>query len=165
MDTLHNVRAMRIEPPSRFNAKVPPEIDAIVMTALERDPDRRWQSAAALRGALVDVARDLQTVVTNGQLTQWIEWAFSQRPVTEASELSQLIKILEAPSRPSGRISGPFDRGTPAPQPAQPVKVEPLPSTLPRAPSSNHRVLVIAIVALLLIGAGMFAVGYLGLLH
>lgn len=129
-DVLDRVKTMPIAPPSRRNPQVPPELDEIVMTALERDPNRRWQSAAAMRDALRTAAQDLQTVVSDAQLAQWVAWAFEQKPPKEESELSQLIKILEAPSRPSGRISGPFDRGTPAPQPAEPVKVEPLPPRL-----------------------------------
>jgi serine/threonine-protein kinase len=151
-DVLQRVKTMPIEPPSRKNPQVPPELDNIVMTALERDPARRWQSAGALRNAFTTVASDLQTIVTNDQLAQWVEWAFSQKPPNEASELSQLIKLLEVPSRPSGRISGTFDRGTPAPQPAQPVKVEPLPSALPVAPSP--RVWPWIVIALVALGAG-----------
>jgi serine/threonine protein kinase len=79
MDTLHNVRAMRIEPPSRFNAKVPPELDAIVMTALERDPNTRWQGANAFRTALTAEAKQLGLVALGPQLFEWIEWAFSRQ--------------------------------------------------------------------------------------
>src|SRR5690242_14670989 len=79
MDTLHNVRAMRIEPPSRFNAKVPPEIDAIVMTALERDPNTRWQGANALRTALTSEAKQLGLVALGQQVFDWVEWAFSRQ--------------------------------------------------------------------------------------
>jgi len=160
-DVLQRVKTMPIAPPSRINPQVPAELDEIVMTALERDPGRRWQSAGALRTALVNVAQDLQTVVTNDQLAQWVEWAFSQKPPSESSELSQLIKILEAPSRPSGRIPGPFDRGTPAPQPAQPVKVEPLPPAIPTAPAPPRWPWVVLAV-LVLAGCGAAAAHHLG---
>jgi eukaryotic-like serine/threonine-protein kinase len=101
LGVLDKVRSMAIEPPSRKNPDVPPELDAIVMTALERDPDKRWQSAGAMKTALADVAEELQTVVTNAQLVQWVEWAFTQEPPDDRSELSQLITLLEQPSRPS----------------------------------------------------------------
>jgi serine/threonine protein kinase len=100
---LERVRSMKIDPPSSKNPDVPPELDAIVMTALERDPDKRWQSAGAMKTALADVAAELQTVITNQQLVQWCEWAFTQEPPGDRSELSQLITLLEQPSRPSGK--------------------------------------------------------------
>jgi serine/threonine protein kinase len=78
MDTLHNVRAMKIEPPSHYNPKVPPELDAIVMTALQRDPDARWQGASAFRTALTSEAKELGLVALGQQLFEWVEWAFSR---------------------------------------------------------------------------------------
>src|SRR5689334_11943915 len=52
METLRRVRTMPLQPPSHKNPNVPAEIDDIVMTALSRDPDGRWQHATALRTAL-----------------------------------------------------------------------------------------------------------------
>jgi serine/threonine protein kinase len=77
IDTLTRVRDMRIPPPSKKNPKVPPEIDDIVMTALSRDPDRRWQHATALRSALTTLTQRLGMVVTNAQVVQWLDWAFT----------------------------------------------------------------------------------------
>ena len=41
-----------IVPPSTFNAQIPPRLEKICLRALEKDPDHRWQSAAALRQEL-----------------------------------------------------------------------------------------------------------------
>jgi serine/threonine protein kinase len=79
-ETLQNIRAMNLLPPSRWNARVPPDLDDIVMTALQRDPADRWQSAAAMQVALSRVARELGAVVGSRQLTEWVNWAFSQVP-------------------------------------------------------------------------------------
>lgn len=43
--------------PSRRNPSVPPDLDEIVLTALAPDPDRRYQSLAALRDALRQVGK------------------------------------------------------------------------------------------------------------
>src|SRR5207302_8079881 len=51
VETIKRVQEMKIEPPSSRNPDVPEELDAIVMTALQRDPSRRWQNAAAMRTA------------------------------------------------------------------------------------------------------------------
>jgi serine/threonine protein kinase len=77
IDTLTRVRDMHIYPPSKKNPLVPPDIDDIVMTALARDPDRRWQHATALRTALTTLTRRLDLVATNAQVVQWLDWAFA----------------------------------------------------------------------------------------
>jgi serine/threonine-protein kinase len=58
--TLQRVLAKPIEPPSRFNPAIPSDIDEIIMTALARDPLRRWQNATALRRALETVIHRLE---------------------------------------------------------------------------------------------------------
>jgi serine/threonine protein kinase len=70
--TLKQVQSMPIEPPSSYNSDVPPELEAIVMTALHRDPASRWQNASALRNALLGVARPS----TNSDLVEWVDWVF-----------------------------------------------------------------------------------------
>ena len=77
IDTVRRVRGMHIDPPSKKNPLVPPEIDDIVMTALARDPDRRWQHATALSTALTTLTRRLGLVATNTQVVQWLDWAFT----------------------------------------------------------------------------------------
>jgi len=56
LTTLHKVLEMEILPPSRTRPEVPGALDAIVMKALERDPARRYATAA-------DMARDLGAFV------------------------------------------------------------------------------------------------------
>jgi serine/threonine protein kinase len=77
IDTLTRVRDMHIDPPSKRNAQVPPEIDDIVMTALARDPERRWQHATALRTALTTLTHRLDLVASNAQVVEWLDWAFT----------------------------------------------------------------------------------------
>jgi eukaryotic-like serine/threonine-protein kinase len=96
-ETIYKVRADQIEPPSKDNPDVPPDLDAIVMTALQREPAARWQSAGAMRTALANAAAELQTVVTNAQLIEWVEWTFTQAPLDEQDEVSKVIKVLEMP--------------------------------------------------------------------
>ncbi|HET7500640.1 MAG TPA: protein kinase [Kofleriaceae bacterium] len=79
-ETLGNIREMTLAPPSHWNPHVTEDLDDIVMTALERDPDHRWQSAAAMHVALANVARDFGLMVGNPQLAEWVDWAFRQPP-------------------------------------------------------------------------------------
>jgi serine/threonine protein kinase len=73
IETLERVRGMPISPPSHRNPLVPGDIDHIVMTALERDPDRRWQHATALRTAMTTLTKRLGMVVTNPEVVQWLD--------------------------------------------------------------------------------------------
>ncbi|MBA3464830.1 MAG: serine/threonine protein kinase [Deltaproteobacteria bacterium] len=73
LTTLQRLREMPIAPPSRSNPEVPREIDDIVMTALQRDPDRRWQQATALRTALTTLTKRLGMQVANQEVVQWLD--------------------------------------------------------------------------------------------
>src|SRR3569623_764846 len=72
-------------------------LDDIVMTALSRDPGLRWQSAAAMRAALVNLARDVKMAPSREGLAKWTEWAFTQS-VRKDDGLSQVIQMLGDPS-------------------------------------------------------------------
>ncbi|HZA50721.1 MAG TPA: protein kinase [Myxococcaceae bacterium] len=61
--TLRAVQHSVIVPPARLNPAVRPELDAVVMRALERDPVRRYQTAQELERALREcVLRHAQSV-------------------------------------------------------------------------------------------------------
>jgi len=134
MGTLMNVKEKVIQPPSALRSDVPPEIDTIVMTALARDPDRRWQRANALRTALTHEAMRLGLIALNQQVIDWVDWAFTQTksknrddsgPVIQVSHGTASMAAGSVPEvsdsmptmiRPSGPL--PSVRGS-APQPAQ----------------------------------------------
>ncbi len=90
MDTLQRVKDMPIVPVSHKNPNVPPEIEAIIMTALERDPEKRWQRATALRQALTTETQRLGLVSLGAEVAAWIEHAFTKM-LQEDSEPSIVI--------------------------------------------------------------------------
>jgi eukaryotic-like serine/threonine-protein kinase len=94
-ETMTRVRKMPIPPPSRANPRVGPELDAIVMRALERDPTLRWQSAASLRDALQAEMRRSGTAVDNHHVIEWVNWVFTQEPGTESSGVSMLLSLTD----------------------------------------------------------------------
>jgi serine/threonine-protein kinase len=79
-ETLSNIREMVIRRPSSWNRHVTPDLDDIVMTALARNPAKRWQTAGAMRVALTNLSRELGVVVGPLQVVDWVQWAFSQVP-------------------------------------------------------------------------------------
>ncbi|MEP6864127.1 MAG: serine/threonine-protein kinase [Deltaproteobacteria bacterium] len=76
MDTLYRVKSMPIDSPRVLNPNVPEEIESIVMTALERDPDARWQRAAAMRVALTTEMKRLGMTLLDHQVAKWTEGLF-----------------------------------------------------------------------------------------
>jgi serine/threonine protein kinase len=87
LETLRLVREMAIPPPSTRNPGVKRALDAVVMRALERDPEKRYQSA----GAMGD---DLETVVLRER--------YSTRAL--ARKARELADREEAPAQHSGPI-------------------------------------------------------------
>ncbi len=92
---LDRVRSLPVEPPSRSNPEVPREVDQIVLKALEREPNRRWQSAGDMRDAIGVVAAGR---LTQRQFVSWVEWAFTQKqPLRrEDSGVSALYEIIQS---------------------------------------------------------------------
>ena len=76
-ETLTRLQKMTIEPPSKHNRKCPPELDEIVLKALERDRDKRWRSAADMRDALHALRARYQIASTNREVSSWLDWAFA----------------------------------------------------------------------------------------
>jgi serine/threonine protein kinase len=78
MDTLYRVKSMKIDSPKKWNSDVPDEIDSIVMTALDRDPDARWQRAAAMRVALTTETKRLGLAIMDQQVAAWCDRVFTE---------------------------------------------------------------------------------------
>lgn len=84
-----------VEPPSRQNPEVPPELDAVVMRCLERDRAARF-------GTALELARELERSVRPGTLWHPEEAAaFMQRIFTERREQTRALLSSSAAPSPS----------------------------------------------------------------
>ncbi|MEZ4362579.1 MAG: serine/threonine-protein kinase [Kofleriaceae bacterium] len=126
--TLLRVQRGDILAPSTYNHSCPPELDAIVLRALSRDPNERFDSAAAFRDELLDLRAKYQLAATHREIGSWIDWAFS---VAEAStEYSLPHDRIETRSpvpqrsRTSERSIASALPPPPAPQPITPEEDE-----------------------------------------
>jgi len=92
---LDRVRSLPIPAPSQANPEVPREVDAIVLKALARDPNQRWQGAGVMRDAIGVAAAGR---LTQRQFVSWVEWVFTQhQPLRrEDSGISALHEILQS---------------------------------------------------------------------
>jgi serine/threonine-protein kinase len=98
--TLMRVQKFPIPRPSVGNPLVSPELDEIIMTALERDPGRRWQTAAMLRDALLGRMVQRGDTPEARHVAEWVRWLYAQQPGTEANGAFQLRAIMTPPTPP-----------------------------------------------------------------
>jgi serine/threonine-protein kinase len=93
-ETMMRVRSLPIPRPSLANPRVSPELDRIVMTALERDPARRWQTAASMRDAIREVIAQPENFIEPRHVTDWVRWAFTKKPGEVDSGVSRLHELV-----------------------------------------------------------------------
>lgn len=140
-DTVARVRQLPIPRPSRANPRVTPELDAIVMTALERSTERRWQSAAAMRDALRQVIDQPGNFVDDRHVVDWVDWVFTQAPGTEESGLSHLASMVAPPAPPPPPLP-------PAPEPPALVRTVPELRKLAATPAGMIRIAIAVAIVL-----------------
>ena len=100
---------MPIPRPSLANPRVTPQLDAIVMKALERDPTS-LEEAAEMRDALREVIAQPGNYLDNEHITEWVSWVFTQQPGTAASGISHLASIARPPPPPPAQVEEPTIR-------------------------------------------------------
>jgi len=84
--TLQRVQNAIVAPPSTYNRDCPPELDGIVLRALERDRDERWDTAGELRDELYRLRRQYNLTAQPREVADWLMWAFTvEAPATQNS--------------------------------------------------------------------------------
>lgn len=81
-DTMRRVLTLEVPPPSQVGLTPPAVFDAIILRALERDPDRRYPSAAAMAEALREAALSAGLLGAPTQVARWVKESFEQ-PLAE----------------------------------------------------------------------------------
>jgi serine/threonine protein kinase len=79
-ETMRKATYGEIEPPSRRVPGYPPALEDVVMTALEVDPDDRFQDAEAMRVAFEQIARELGLMLGDDPVIRALERLFAARP-------------------------------------------------------------------------------------
>jgi predicted Ser/Thr protein kinase len=99
-ELLQMQRFAQPEPIRRFNRGVPPEVEAIVMQLLEKDPERRIPNATVLARRLEATFRGLATLQVRKQLGGAAEGTDPPQAVTDAGEPSGEIGPTRIATRP-----------------------------------------------------------------
>ncbi len=77
---LEQVREARVPPPSRINDEVPPEVDRIVLKALEKDADKRYQTAGEMAREIDAVLYTFRPTPTSADLAIHMHRIHSAQP-------------------------------------------------------------------------------------
>ncbi|MEZ4401572.1 MAG: serine/threonine-protein kinase [Kofleriaceae bacterium] len=114
---MEKVRKAEVPPPSNFNRRVTPELDAIVQRALARDVADRFQSAAALAAELDQLIAGYR--FDPKELRQLMRQLFRKEYAKEIEDTSPFEpRVGTDPSHPGAVARG--SRGT-GPNPAMPA--------------------------------------------
>ena len=118
LSILEQVREAHVTPPSQFNDEITPQIDAIVLKALQKDPAARYQTAGDMQRDLDAVLYSFRPTPTSADLaiymhrlaTSPVVQSHSMEPIAEPVPAANELKPIKpavvmppfiAPSRPS----------------------------------------------------------------
>jgi serine/threonine-protein kinase len=76
VNTMYAVLSGEIRPPSEYRSDVPPKLDEIVLKALQRNPDERWQSAREMGKALRRFLAKQEDLVGPAEIAEWMAELF-----------------------------------------------------------------------------------------
>jgi serine/threonine protein kinase len=116
-DTMRMVLEHPIPRPSTIVKDLPPELDAIVMRALERDPKRRYSRAKELAQDLEEVLRQCGYGGRNDQIARYMQATFSAH-ITARKRLLQ--EVMQKGRASAAVLSAAFDEGPSAPRNIRP---------------------------------------------
>ena len=116
--TLEKVRNVAVPPPSQVNKEIPAALDAVIMKALAKDGDKRYQWASEMHDDLQDFLAQTEPVYNAKALSTWMRAQFIVEMRKEAAVLDEQRKIGKeamnadkGPSKsttpPSGRLRSP----------------------------------------------------------
>ncbi|HUH04487.1 MAG TPA: serine/threonine-protein kinase [Kofleriaceae bacterium] len=95
--TLQRVQTATVAPPSTYNRDCPPELDAIVLRALDRDPDERWQSAGEIRDELNALRKQPPMNAQHRDIVDWMRWAFTRAAPIAGTSGPYRVGVIDTP--------------------------------------------------------------------
>src|SRR5687767_6344093 len=114
-DTLEKVRNVEILPPSTYNRKIPDELERIVLKALAKDTEERYQNAIDLHDELQAFVYTAGEFYSRKDLAGWMKKTFGKEIEEETAKLESYRQLKPPPAEPpplSRTITG---RATPPP--------------------------------------------------
>jgi eukaryotic-like serine/threonine-protein kinase len=102
--TLEKVRNVEILPPSTYNRRIPDELERIVLKALAKDPEERYQNAIDLHDELQAFVYTAGEFYSRKDLAGWMKKTFGREIEEETAKLES-YRQLKAPVEPAPAVS------------------------------------------------------------
>ncbi|MDC0709690.1 protein kinase [Stigmatella sp. ncwal1] len=132
---LEKVRKAEVAPPSTYNRRIPENLEKIVLKALARDVDERYQYASELGDDLQRFLITSETIFGRKDLMQYMKSTFAEEVEREKQRLTDYSTIKP----PEGMLAA-IEAGFTGAAPAAPVVAPPAPSAPPSlAPMEPHK--------------------------
>jgi len=157
LSILEQVREARVTPPSQYNDEVTPEIDAIVLKALQKDPANRYQTAGEMQRDLDAVLYNFKPTPTSADLAIYMHRLASSVAIPMHTMEAHAPEPFQAPNelkplKPAAAAAIPTSIAAPTPVAAIP------PVAQTQTAAKKPPIVPIAIAAVVVIAA---IVGYL----
>lgn len=139
--------------PSEVHPNYPPALERIVMKALEKKRDDRYQSAREMQSDLESFVREERIAASMVSLTRWMQQLFTEKLAQQKEALQDVKQLADVIAQQSARLS--FDEtatGTTS------VGMMSGPSSMAPAPAPRGRLgAVFALALALVVGGGAIA--------
>ncbi len=137
--TLEKVRNVEILPPSTYNRKIPEELERIVLKALAKDVEDRYQNAIDLHDELQAFVYTAGEFYSRKDLAGWMKKTFGKEIEEETAKLES-YRQLKSPDQKPGEPAAPAPRTSSASKPPPPRKpTQPVAAVKPPPPPSVSR--------------------------
>ena len=141
--TLEKVRNVEILPPSTYNRKIPDELERIVLKALAKDVDERYQNAIDLHDELQAFVYTAGEFYSRKDLAAWMKRTFTKEIEEETAKLESYRQLKPPPELVApGKTPAPEMMGRPGPTrppavPAGPRRTQAMQSVPPPSPGGG----------------------------
>ena len=95
--TLEKVRNVEILPPSTYNRDIPEELERIVLKALARDLEERYQGANELHDDLQSFVYESRAFCSRKDLAAWMKGMFAREIEEESTKLERYRQVRPPP--------------------------------------------------------------------
>ena len=103
--TLEKVRNVEIMPPSSYNKKIPPELEKLVLKALARDPEDRYQNAIDLHDDLQSFLYSVGEFYSRKDLSAWMKKTFAIEIEEDSAKLEQYRQMAPPVAASNAEVS------------------------------------------------------------